>query len=383
MRQINIKKIVVSLLALLTIPAAVTYTSYAISNQPQTVIVKDEVLLPKVTIKRLAAGKHHSVIEGYGEAQSADTLTVLAQVSGRVVWKAENFKVGQKVEKGTLLVRIEDSDYQSALANAEKTLADAHLALLQEQRKHQRAQDNWARSEISDKPSLLALREPQLEIAKTQYNAAKKAVENAEKNLSHTKIYAPFDAVVSGRSVTSGSYLSPGSTIGELKASEVAEIKLALSESEWQQLPADLTDLQVDVFSPGNPDSQWLGRATKLSLVIDQATRTRTLTVAVDAPLAQSQPLLFGSFVQVRIKGKALPDSYVIASVSLTADGYIWYEVDATLFRHKAKTLYANTKEIGIARGELAEHINLVRKPMSHYIEGMKVVTEEVPSYAN
>lgn len=382
MKNINLKKLSISLLAITTIPAALLYTDYAISNQPQTVEIKEQVLLPRVTIERLSAGVNSSLIEGYAEVISSETLNVLAQVSGRVIWRSADFKVGKEVKKGTLLLRVEDSDYQATLANAEKALADAHLALLQEERKHKRAQVNWTRSEIEDTPSELALRKPQLAIAQRQYTAAQKAVEHAKNNLANTKIYAPFNAVITAREVTSGSYLSPGSSIGELKAADTAEVKVALSEREWQQLPDSLDKIEVDLFSSAHPSVVWKGRVSELSLVIDQSTRTRTLTVAVDSPLTQPTPLLLGSFVNIRLAGKPQPDSYVIASSSITADGYIWFEKGDQLYRHKSATLFANAKEIGIARGDLDTQINLVTKPLSHYSVGMKVAAVEGESNA-
>lgn len=373
----NIKKISISLLAVLCIPAALIYTDYAISNQPETVSVKEELVLPKVTTQPLESGINTSIIEHYGEVIPAEKLLLLGQVSGQIVWKSANFKVGKRVKKGTLLLRIEDASYQAALATAEKSLADAHLSLLQEQRKYKRAQKNWKRSEIADKPSQLALRIPQLTIAKSQYNAAQRAVKNAEKDLADTKIYAPFDAVITSRNVTTGSYISIGASIGELKSSEAAEIKIALTQSEWQQLPVNLDALQVNVFSPDTPNHVWIGRVSELSLVIDQDTRTRQLTIVIDSPLDQKRPLLFGSFLNIHLHGKVHTNSYLISSSSITADGYIWLEKDNQLIRHKAKTLFRDTHRVGIAQETLAKHINLVIKPMAHYTNGMKVIAME------
>ncbi|WED23285.1 efflux RND transporter periplasmic adaptor subunit [Vibrio sp. JC009] len=378
----NWKKICVSALAVMTIPAAVFYTDYAISNQPEAVAVKEALILPRVTTEHLIAGENNSVIEAFGEVISSETLSLLSQVSGRVVWKSDNFRKGKLIKKGELLLRIEDSEYQANLANAEKSLADADLALQQEKRKYKRAQDNWKRAEIADEPSKLALRKPQLAVAQTQYTAAKKAVGNAKKKLANTKIYAPFNAVIASRSVTKDSYIATGSVIGELKSADTAEIKVALAENEWQQLPASLENLQVEISSSNNRQHVWTGRVSDLSLVIDQSTRTRTLTVEVNKPLEQETPLLFGGFVNVRLQGKTLPDSFVILSSSITADNYIWFEKDNQLFRHKANKLFANSKEVGIARDGLDSKINLVKKPMSHYIEGMSVVAFEESAYA-
>lgn len=373
MKKLNTKKLIINLLAVFTMPVVIFYTSYAISNQPETISIKEEVMAPRVTVEPISSGTHHSIIEAYAEVKSSETLTLLGQVSGRVIWKSDHFKVGQRVEKNDLLVRIEETNYQVALANAKKQMADAHLALLQEKRKYERAQKDWKRSEITDKPNPLVLRKPQMEIARTQYTAAKQAVALAVQNLADTKIYAPFDAVITAKKITTGSYLSEGGAVGELKAVETAEIKVALSEREWQQLPTALDSLQVNILSTDNNSLTWKGVVSDLSLVIDPSTRTRALTITVDSPLEEKTPLLFGSFVNIQVQGRANKNSFTVSSSSLTADGFIWYEQNKTLFKHKAQTLFHNLKTVGIAQGNLSNTFNLVMKPMSHYVEGMKV----------
>lgn len=275
------------------------------------------------------------------------------------------------------MLKIDDSSYKVLVANAEKALAEAHLALLQEERKHQRAGKEWQSSGISEKPSPLALRQPQLNIAKTSYLAAKQTLNDAKKNLLDTKIYAPFDGIVSEQSVTMGGYIASGSKLGKIKSIDVAEVLLALPENDWRQLPRDLSELIITISSKNSPEETWYAKATSLSLLVDKKTRMRNLTLEIPDPLKQKQALLFGSFVEVDIQGKAYPDSYIIASSSLTADGFLWIVRNEVLERHKPNVLFHSVDHIGIGRKELGESISLVVKPLSHYIAGMDVVTVE------
>jgi len=373
MKQNTIRKVLISTLAVAAIPAALLYTDYAISNQPETVAVKPVVALPKVTIERFHSGDNASVIEAFGEVKSSDTLSLLSEVSGKVIWRSEQFRTGEKVAKGTLLARVDDTAYKVELTKAQKSLADAELALIQEKRKYKRAEENWKRSGIKEKPTALALRQPQLNIAQAQYNAAKEQVVYAESKLRDTLFYAPFDAVITARSVSEGSYLSQGSKVGELKSSQVAEVNIALSEQEWQQIPANTEQSEVQIYSTNRPELFWNGRINHLSMVVDSATRTRTLTVEVDKPLDQSSPLLFGSFVKVQVSGKVQKNSFSIPASSVTADGYIWLEQNGQLNRVKAETLYTGNGRIAISKGDLPDTINLIRKPLSNFVQGMQV----------
>ncbi len=383
MRMPRLNRMAINGLALLSIPVAILLTASAIANKPSSVATKPEMVLPKVTTLNVEAGPHYSELELYGEVKALETLNLLGEVSGRVITKSEKFQPGQEVREGELLLEIDDASYRVELADARKQLADAHLALLQEKRKKQRAEAEWKVSGIAGKPSQLGLREPQLAVAQTQYEAAQERVALALEKLNKTKIYAPFDAVVISRNVASGSYISQGSQIGELKSIAQLEIKLALSQRQWQQLPSVLDDMQVQVLSRGKDNLVWLGRAKDLSLVVDSKTRTRTLTVVVDSPLESEQPLLLGSFVKVRILGKKLDASFELPPSSVTADGFIWFELGGQLHKQKVRPLFQNRKAITIAKGELSNQLNLVRKPLSHYVEGMAVMASSESAYVN
>ncbi|WCE32493.1 hypothetical protein [Vibrio sp. SCSIO 43137] len=129
----------------------------------------------------------------------------------------------------------------------------------------------------------------------------------------------------------------------------------------------------MQIYSTNRPELFWNGRINHLSMVVDSATRTRTLTVEVDKPLDQSSPLLFGSFVKVQVSGKVQKNSFSIPASSVTADGYIWLEQNGQLNRVKAETLYAGNSRIAIRKGELPDTINLIRKPLSNFVQGMQV----------
>ncbi|EPP4135617.1 TPA: efflux RND transporter periplasmic adaptor subunit [Vibrio vulnificus] len=373
MKKPSFTQILISLLAMATIPLTLFYTDHAISHQPAAVTRKNQSPLLRVTVQQVSAGDYSGMIEAFGEVNTTEDLTLLSQVSGLVVWKAEQFQVGHQVKQGELLLRIDDSAYRVALANAQKELADASLALMQARRKQRRAEQDWERSEISAQPSDLALRKPQLKIAQAQYDAAKENVANARNNLSQTQIYAPFDAVITSRAATPGVYLSPGSTIAAMKAIGSAEINVALAEREWQQLPATLDDVSVTIRSTEDSQRSWRGKAEHLSLIVDENNRTRYLTVRVARPLTQETPLLFGSFVQVQLAGKEQKDIFRIPTAAVTADGYLWFVRDQSLAKHKVNTRFNSGKFLGVAREELPQTLNLVRRPLSRYVEGMKV----------
>ena len=367
------KTILYTVLAFITVPTALVYTNYAVSNQPEPVRQEQAVPAPRVTVLPVTAATYRSRIQAFGEVQATDQISLKTEVSGKVIWRNPAFVSGGLIQKDAELIRIDPTGYKARLASARQTLAEARLALQQEQRQKEQALQDWKRAGISEKPGPLLLREPQLAAASARHSAAQAAVNEARRNLAQTRIKAPADSLITERLTATGSYLNQGDTVASLQTSSRAEVRLALSASQWQQLPADPRGEAVELFSRDLPGVRWQGQVTRLSHNIDANTRLRTLTVSVEQPLSQQQPLLFGSFVQAQLKGQATPDLFALPATALTADGYLWYVTGNTLERAARSVLFSHGDMLYVSRGELPEQISLVRKPVSGYLAGMKV----------
>ncbi|MGY0217608.1 efflux RND transporter periplasmic adaptor subunit [Endozoicomonadaceae bacterium StTr2] len=374
MKQNKTKQVLLfTLLALVTIPAAMLYNSYAIENQPQPEQQPEAVKLPSVTVIPVTVAAAQGVIQSYGEISAVEEVTLSSQVQGQIIWRNPAFVNGGQVAAGAELVRVDPTTYKAALANAEKSLADAALKLQEERNQKHQVELEWERSGLAGKPDALVLRKPQIKVAKASYQAAKAAVAEARRNLDQTVIRSPFAAVILKRSAGKGSYLQQGGAVATLQSSEQAEVSLALSAEQWHQLPMAPEGMKVSLFSRDGGLYQWQGRVSRLAATIDKTTRLRTLVVTVNEPLNQQHPLLFGSFVSVEIGGAEIDDLYALPASALTADGYIWWVKGDTLQRYSTAPLFSHDGQIYIKQGDLPPRIQVVRKPMASYLPDMKV----------
>ncbi|WP_458576391.1 efflux RND transporter periplasmic adaptor subunit [Aliamphritea spongicola] len=112
--------------------------------------------------------------------------------------------------------------------------------------------------------------------ANARYSAAKAAVADARRNLAQTRLKAPADSLITKRLIATGSYLNQGDTVASLQTSSQAEVRLALSASQWQQLPADPLGEAVELHSRDLPGVRWQGNIERLSHNINANTRLRT-----------------------------------------------------------------------------------------------------------
>ncbi|MBU2955918.1 efflux RND transporter periplasmic adaptor subunit [Marinobacter sp. F3R08] len=362
------------------------YNSQKIGQQDKRPLPAKEAaeIAADVSVIRVSTEPHSVAVEAFGSARSRYEMTLTAQVSGRVTELSDGFETGQLIKKEELLLKLEDSDYRSALASAENDLASARVDLLEAEREAEQALTEWQSSGMTGEPdSLLVLHEPQVAEARAAVSDAEASVVSARKDLEQASVRAPFDALVVSRSVSPGSYLQSGNDIAELYSADRVEISLPLSQTAWQNLP------DLEVLSRGDwpvsltsveTGQKWDGYVQRTERHLDETTRQQSLIAAVDRPLEQDEILTPGTFVRAEIQGRVLSDIWRLPSSSLSQRGEIWYETDGVLARFSTEPVASDEQAIYIRPPESfhGQSVNVLVHPLSTYMPGMAVNPVEV-----
>lgn len=200
-----------------------------------------------------------------------------AEVGGRIErWSAE---VGDNVNRGDVLVRIDPADYQLALdrARAQQQAAQARLDLALTQL--QRAQDLVDQGFFSQEA--LTQRETEVALFEAELTAATSHMRTAERQLNKTALRAPFAGTVLQRHAQVGETVAIGSLLYVLAETGPVEVHASVS-------PADVAGLRQATrieFMPqlgGVPQEVELARLTD-SLQASSRTQTARLTPVGDA----------------------------------------------------------------------------------------------------
>lgn len=362
------------------------YSSNAIEEHDQRPMPmrKEAPQRPNVSVINVSADSYAAHVSGFGELTPHFSLTLSAQVNGQIEHISKQFEVGNTIKKGDWLIKLEQSEYLAALKEAENNVAEAKLALLEEERQVIRAKAEWQASALSGQPdSELVLRQPQLLAAKANLHYAQATLTRAKKDVRQTKITAPFDALITTRNVSKGSFLQTGHDIASLYSIDRLEVAVPLSGQDWQNLP-DFTQLKTPLkVSLRNVENQqsWQGQVLRSQQHIDVETRQRALVISIDKPLAQQPAVFAGTFVEVSLQGKLIDNLWKLPSSSLSQRGEIWYvTTDNTLAKIIANPLFAHNGNIFISvPADLANQpLSILSHPLNSYIEGMHVnPTEE------
>lgn len=376
---INWSTIIVALVFLL---GAIFYTQQLIAEQADHPPLPQigQTRLPEVSVLAVDRASYSARVEGYGETKAHYSLTLNAQTNGQVIMQSPQLEAGCQVKKGDLLLQMEDSDYLSAVANAKSELATAKLALLEEQREASQAQAEWDASGLAGEPdSDLVLHVPHLEVDRAAVVKAEASLASAQKDLSRTKIVAPFNAIVAERSTSPGSYLQVGTEVATLYSTDMVEVAVPLSTRDWENLPdtKTLRERSWPVQIKGVEGTQaWSGRVLRAEQHVDSTSRQRTLLVAVDSPLQQTPPLLPGTFVEVGIEGSTIENVWKLPSSALSQRGEVWYVTETGLLdRFATQPIFSKGNSIYISVPKELSKVpaKVVVHPLSSYLQGMKV----------
>ena len=92
-----------------------------------------EVSVPVVAVESIEMSPMQLLVDSQGVVEARYQTRLVAQVGGEIVELSNAFVRGGFVKKGQLLARIDPSDYQAALIEAEANHASALASLEQEQ----------------------------------------------------------------------------------------------------------------------------------------------------------------------------------------------------------------------------------------------------------
>ena len=237
-------------------------------------------------------------VQAIGSIEPDKGVRLDAEVAGVV--SAINFKNGQDVDAGTILVQL-DVTVESALLNSNK--ATAHLAELELVRaKRLRGTDSIAQS--------------QLDRAQADFDKATAQMKNLEAIIERKTIRAPFSGRVGIRQINLGQYLSQGAPIVTLQSYDQVFVNFTLPQKAIARVATGMkVTLQSDVY----PEQTFEGSVTAISPQIDPVTRTVKLQGTLENEDERLRP---GLFVKVTV---ILPNKNDVLVVPATSIVYAPY----------------------------------------------------------
>ncbi|GGY58892.1 efflux RND transporter periplasmic adaptor subunit [Marinobacter zhanjiangensis] len=162
--------------------------------------------LAELQINEVERGVFREVLQLDGLIEAVQQSTVSAQTSGTVMELP--FDVDDSVPAGALLVRLEDSEQQSRLNQAEAGLEEAQSGLSDARQRFNRIEALQGEGLVSQQEYDQARNN--LAAVRARVRSAEAAVAVASEQLSYTRVVAPYDGILTERHVDIGEAVRPG-----------------------------------------------------------------------------------------------------------------------------------------------------------------------------
>jgi HlyD family secretion protein len=220
-----------------------------------------------------------ATVEANGWIRPHRKVDVRADIMGRIV--ELRVKEGDSVKKGQILLRIDPTEYEAAVARARAAVseamareAQARANLLQAERALERSRAMAAQDSALVSPQALEEAETQVRIQRALAEAAmhgvaqaRAALNEAQDRLAKTVIRAPMDGIVTrleveeGETAIIGTMNNPGSLLLTISDLSVMEAVVRVDETDVPALElGDSAVVRIDAF----PRKTFVGRVTEI-----------------------------------------------------------------------------------------------------------------------
>lgn len=321
--------------------------------------------------------------------ESSLNINIKSQVSGQVVCTSPRFESGGIFDTGEVIMRIDPSDYELALIQAEVNVAKAQQTLSVELEQTDLAKIDWEKygqGEATD----LVLRIPQLREAEAGLKGAQANYDTQRIRLERTAIKAPFPLMIDQKQVDLGQIVSVNQDLVKVFGTEEAEIRMPLSQKQLDLLnvrnvgilPEEKV-LNVKVRDLTREDGVvWDAQILRLDGSIDRKSRVYYAVATIYDPInikyeKETPPLLPGVFVNLEVFGPKISNVFKVPAMAMRDDDNIFIYANNKLITKRVEILDRDQSFITIKSG-INEGDYIVPKPPYSYVPGMKAMIASI-----
>lgn len=288
-----------------------------------------------------------------GNIRADEQAVLMPEIQGRIV--GLYFEEGKAVNKGQLLVKLNDAEWQAQLKRAE---ASAKLKSDTEKRNKLLLQKGAMSQEAYDQ-SLTDL----------QMNDAE--IELLHEQIRKTEIRAPFDGIIGLRGVSIGDIVQNNSTIATIQKIDKVKIEFPVSEKFAPHIKLGTTirfslDAQADTFE---------AEVYAMEPKVDEVSRNVMVRAKCDNKKGNLIP---GSFVRIFLPLSENKKSMMIPTQSIVPvlKGQKVYVVSGdSIIEKKITTGIRNDAQVEVTNG-LDENDKVVVRGVIYMRQGVKVKIE-------
>ena len=381
-------------------------------------------IAPKVLCVPAVSGRSDMTVEAFGTVTPRNSVKLAMEIAGRIDYLHPDFREGARINKGDVLLRIDQrtlvQDEKNARAKVDQARSD--IRLLEQETSNLKADAGLARSNLqlsakeleriraltqnqfASKTSLdkaeqqylsaknqlqqitnaQALVPPRMALKKSALASARAALAKACLMLEKSEIKADFCGFVMTKQVQTGEYVNPGQVLGAIYEKDALDVDIRIPLEELQWLGSVFEDggrpqVRLTIANlEGGRSPVWPGHVVRIKAAVDEKTRTMPMTVEIGT-LDVKDPLLLlrpGVFVKCRVKGEQKKNVFKVPRTLMRSPDTLYLARANHLVIKKVNVIRRFEEDVYITRG-LAPGDLIIESPLPGALDGMAITVKK------
>ncbi len=314
----------------------------------------------------------------YGRVETAQSLDLLSEVSGRMSQGKIRLKEGERFSEGALLFYINDEEASLNLKSQKSNFLRDLAGILPDIKiDFSESFDSWQGyfnsldidKRFPDLPKSTSEKEKTFLATKGIYSSYY-SIKSAEVNLSKHRYYAPFAGSIKEVNLQSGSFVNPGTKIGQIIRAGLHELKVAV---ETKDIPWIQQASPVKIYS-SETQQYWDGYVTRISDYVNQNTQSVDVFIAIRS---NGKKIYDGQFFQAAIPARTVTNGMIMPRNAIYNGDEVFVVENDSLLKKREINVIRLTEENAIFNG-LKEGDDLVVEPIIGGYNNMLVKKNEL-----
>jgi multidrug efflux system membrane fusion protein len=302
--------VVAGIFGLVASGGAVAYTTGG-ASQPQPTTPRRAAHAPRaVRVKEVTADTTASEQTYTGIVRARYETDLAFRVGAKIV--SRHVEIGQRVAAGSLLFRLDATDYRLVVKAAEADLTAAEAEVVQSVAEHDRQLRSF-RSGVGSSTDLDKARSAQ-DVAVGRRDRAKETLALAKNRLSYCDLTADADGVITTLPAEAGQVVTEGQVVARLARDGQREAVISLPEN--QVIAAKAASATVTLWAA--PDASYPAVLRELSPTADPVTRTYQARFTIQNP---GPKVVLGMTATVHLAPSSAATGYSLPLSSLHRTG--------------------------------------------------------------
>ncbi len=304
-------------------------------------------------------------LDSIGSLYPDEEVTVSSEADGML--RAVYVDEGTPVSRGTVLAKVDDTDYRLNVSTAEALVKQAEAGLLNLKVEHRR-------KEALYKEELVTLQQfddisTRLAVETQELQRAQVALSLARQRLHKTTVCSPIQGIVKLKMVSAGDFVRTSMPVMTIVRINPLKLSFSVTEKDVGLLKVgqDIV-FTVDTF----PGREFKGTLKVIYPSLDERTRTLRAEALVENPTLELKP---GFFARVKVYTSSPREAVVVPATSLLYEG-----TKVKAFLQEGDRARERSLRIGSKYGEMVEVLEgltggekLIVVGQNNLADGMKI----------